>query len=53
VKVRDWRGFALSRRAREGADMAEWGLLLAWAWGAVLWVGRRRVWPEEGEEVAG
>ena len=43
-----WRAFALGKRAREGAGLAEWALLLSWAWGAELCVGGRRVWPGGG-----
>ena len=50
--MRDRREFALVRRAREGGTLTEWGLVLAWAWGASLWVGRRRVWPLAKEEGA-
>jgi hypothetical protein len=45
------REFALVRRAREGATLAEWGFVLARAWGASLWIGRRRVWPKAGKAV--
>jgi len=41
------REFVLGRSMRTGATMAEYGLVLAWAWGAELWIGRRRVFPAE------
>ncbi len=47
--MRGRREFALVRRAREGATLTEWGLVLAWAWGGALWVGRRQVWPKAGK----